>query len=818
MDRERQRQIEQLYHEVLKQEPARRAAYLTEACENDHELRGEVESWLAHHSTAVIDPPTCEAAPKLPDSSAVLTTGMQLGPYQILGPLGEGGMGKVYRGLDTRLNRPVAIKISTEQFNQRFEREARMISALNHPNVCTLYDVGSLPSGSGYMVTELVDGETLREWLKRAPAIDRSLEIAQQVLEALRAAHGAGIVHRDLKPANIMVRFDGYVKVLDFGLAKHTPASRLVHSEETATGDVSLPGQITGTIAYMSPEQILGQELDPRSDLFAFGIVLYEMLTGGHPWPRASKTDTLRAILLDEPAPIRDAALAGLDSVLRQLLRKSPGERYPSAAAVLEALAKRTDRPAPHTETRAPTRLIALPFRMLRRHDAFDFLSISLPEAIASSLAAIDSLVVRSMLVASRFAASPELDVKLVAEQAHVDAILTGTILSDGERLRVHTQLVEAPAGSVLWSNTSQVSLQDIFQLQDQLVDRIIQSLTLPLTAREKKALKHDVPASAMAYELYLRANQLVAGGGLHDLFLARDLYLRSLEADPNYAPAWAWLGRTCRVLGKFGEDQAANAPLAEEAFRKAFALNPDLALTHNFYTTLETDSGRSLEAMERLLKRARSHRNDPHLLTGLVQACRYCGLLKASVAAHDRARQLDPDIRTSVAYTYLHLGEFQEALDYCGPADGFVAFPAFEALGQAQKGIAICREAERTLPPQPRMWTVVLRACLEGDRQVGLDSLEQALEIMPTMMDDPEARFCTACVLAKLNDPERALEFLFIALDRGYRCHHALLHDRWLESLRSHAHFAALVNRAAAMDLEAQTIFRANGGDRLLV
>src|ERR1700693_4142597 len=226
MDHERQRQIEQLYHAVLKQEPAHRATYLTAACGNDRELRGEVEAWLAHTTTDLIDPPTCEAAPELPDSSAVLPTGMQLGPYQILGPLGEGGMGKVYRGLDTRLNRAVAIKISTEQFNQRFEQEARAISALNHPHICTLYDIGAMPSGSSYMVTELVEGETLRDWLKLGHGVERSVEDARRVLQALGAAHRAGIVHRDLNPQNIMVRFDGYVKVLDFGLAKRMLASR----------------------------------------------------------------------------------------------------------------------------------------------------------------------------------------------------------------------------------------------------------------------------------------------------------------------------------------------------------------------------------------------------------------------------------------------------------------------------------------------------------------------------------------------------------------------------------------------------------------
>ena len=234
MDPERWRKIEQLYHLALEQEPAQQDRFLAEACQDDAELRGEVESLLAQSggTERLVDQTAWAEADDLAATRTVLTPGARLGPYQILGLLGEGGMGKVYRGLDTRLGRAVAIKISAEQFSKRFEREARAISALNHPHICTLYDVGP-----NYMVTELVEGETLRDWLKRAPAVERSIEIARQVLEALRAAHRAGIVHRDLKPQNIMVRFDGYVKVLDFGLAKRMPAARALQTENTAAMD-----------------------------------------------------------------------------------------------------------------------------------------------------------------------------------------------------------------------------------------------------------------------------------------------------------------------------------------------------------------------------------------------------------------------------------------------------------------------------------------------------------------------------------------------------------------------------------------------------
>jgi len=818
---ERFREIEALYEAALNLGPEERRALLAQA---DSALRRAVEALLALSctDTETLGRDSASAAAPEPVAAAeLIAIGSQLGPYSIEAVLGVGGMGKVYRAMDTRLGRKVAIKVAAQKFGGRFEREARAISALNHPHICTLYDVGALPSGTGYLVTELVEGETLRDWIKHSPTIEGSIEIAKQVLDGLRAAHNAGIVHRDLKPQNIMVRFDGYAKVLDFGLAKWMPATGVLG---TPSG-LSVPGQILGTVAYMSPEQVLGQETDPRSDLFSFGIILYEMLMGRHPWPQKSAVDLMHAIVHDDPAPIDASPLRGtaLVSVVERLLRKNPAERYRSAEEVLENLGRSPlEEEGRAARPRALTRVIVLPFRILRRHEASDFLSVSLPDAISSSLAAIDSLVVRSTLVASRFAASPNLDPKTIAEQAQVDAILAGTMLSDGEQLRVNTQLIKASDGTVLWSDTSQVSLRDIFQLQDSLVDRIVQSLKLPLTAHERDALKHDVPASPIAYEYYLRANQIVAISDVQNMtqnmILARDLYLACVNLDPEYAPAWACLGRTHRFVGKFGAgDESENFALAEEAFRKAFALTPESALAHNFYTALETDLGRSLDAMRRLLKRAHTHHNDPNLFAGLVQACRYCDLLEASVAAHDRAKRLDPNVPTSVAYTYLHLGDFQRALDSCGLADWYVRVTSLTALGRTKEAIEEARRVEKSNMRQLAAWAGAYRAYLEGDPIKGLESLDQELELTALRTSDPEARFCRACLLAKLNEPARTLEFLSMALDKGYRCHYAILQDRWLNSLRSHHQFTEMVNRAAAMSLQARTVFLENGGDRLL-
>jgi serine/threonine protein kinase len=302
MSPQRWREIEVLYQAAMNREPGERPAFLTAACGADASLREEVAA-LTAQSAATSNLPQLTAAEPVPDSTqTVLDVGMRLGPYKIVGALGEGGMGTIYRAVDTRLERAVAVKISAERFSERFVREARTISALNHPNIRTLFDVGTLPSGDAFMVTELVEGETLRQWLSHSPGIERGLAVIGQVADALRAAHQTGIVHRDLKPANIMVRFDSYVKVLDFGLAKRLPGAS---GTRTATIGISLPGEIMGTVAYMSPEQLLGENADARSDLFALEIILYEIAAGRHPWRDSPPSKPCRPSCMTIRRPLR---------------------------------------------------------------------------------------------------------------------------------------------------------------------------------------------------------------------------------------------------------------------------------------------------------------------------------------------------------------------------------------------------------------------------------------------------------------------------------------------------------------------------------
>ena len=529
---------------------------------------------------------------------------------------------------------------------------------------------------------ELLRGESLADRIRRAPVPGpEAIRICCDILTALGALHGEGIVHRDLKPSNVYLAEHG-VKLLDFGLATGALAGLGADDAETL-GSVTTRGEITGTPRYMSPEQVRGDAVDGRSDIFAAGAVLFEMLTGRPAFDGENLVDVLHAVLHDEPANLcaREGTSA-LDGVLRRALSKDPADRYGSAALMIEDLKQSPYEPgrSPAVERRKSW-LIVLPFRVPRANPETELLAFGLGDAVTSSLSGLHSLGVRSSVVAARFAGDSP-DIGRIARDAHVDLVLTGTLIRSGRSVRAHTQLTAAPDGTLLWSDTSQVTLGDIFEVQDALVQRIVRSLELPLSSRDHCLIRHDVPASAMAYEFYLRGSEVSHAGldSIDTLRAARDFFLRSVDADPRFAPAWARLGRCYRVIGKAGENPEDNLARGESSLKRALELNPDLAVAHTLYAQLEVDVGRSRDAMLRLVARAHVNATDPEVFGGLVQACRYCGLLHASSRAHERARQLNPHVATSVRHTYWLLGDAERALQ------GTTSF-FFEAMVLASMG-----------------------------------------------------------------------------------------------------------------------------------
>lgn len=764
-----------------------------------------------------------------------------VGPYRIDRKLGEGGMGVVYAAHDERLDRPVALKMlkagagsaaGDQQARERLRREARTAASVNHPHVCQVYDIGE-DEGELFIAMELLEGESLSARLSRGPLpLDEAARVAVVVLQALDALHQRSVVHRDLKPSNIFLTPLG-VKLLDFGLARPMPAALA----DTRTG-LTMPGAILGTPSYMAPEQVRGETADFRTDLFAMGVVLFEMVTGRLPFAGQSFIDVFQAITYRE-APAIDGPGAPLDPIVQHALAKIAADRYPSARAMADAIASvvpaaaRSDISAAwgtssSTSTAAtpartwrgtaivkpsPTRLIALPFRLLRPDPEIDFLGHSLADAIATTLSGVGSLIVRSTLTAARFGAD-SVDLATIGEQAGVDVILTGTLLRAGSQLRVSAQLVEVPAGTLLWSETSQVTLGDIFQLQDDLTHRIVASLQLPLTAREHRLLNLNVPASARAYEWYLRASQLSLEVTTWNA--AVDLYERCVAEDPDYAPAWARLGRMYRLLAKFGEDaNAADTGRAEAALQRALELSPDLPLAHTSYAALEVDMGRARDAMVRLLRLAKTRESDADLFQGLVLTCRYCGLLDASLAAHHRARLLDPNVHTSVVHTYIMLGQARRAMEHVDQALDPMRGVILAMLGQNDEAIAQLEKDEARFAHRVmRLFTAAIRLQLTGRDD---ESRAAVAQILQSNFRDPEGVFYLTLLLPRLGELDLAEDLLSRAVEGGFHNVGPLRQMPWLEPLRARPGFQDLLARAERYHREDAEAFIAEGGPQLL-
>jgi serine/threonine protein kinase len=735
----------------------------------------------------------------------------RLGRYRLLHQLGRGGMGIVFAAEDESLGRRVAVKTISEpdeSARKRFHREARAAAGVNHPNVCQVYEIGE-DGGQLFIAMELLVGESLADQLGRGPVpVADAVGLGRGILAALEALHASGIVHRDLKPSNVFVTPHG-VKLLDFGLARPLP-SDLTRSLEGAE-HLTRSGLIVGTPRYMAPEQVLGQEVDARTDLFAAGAILYEAVAGRPAFLGTTLVELLTATLHEQPPALTgDSAVVALDRVLRHALAKRPADR-PGSAQELErdlACVPLSQSTGAASVARPLTRLVVLPFRMLRPDPEVDFLSFALADAVSASLAGLPSLVLRSSAAAARFTAESP-DVRAIAKQADVDLVLMGTLLRAGDQIRASTQLVEVPAGTIVSSQTLQAPLGDVFRLQDELAQRIVDALSPTLGGSGVR--RRGTPASARAYEFYLRANELARDWS--HAAVARDLYLQCVEEDPGFAPAWAKLGRCHRLLAKYYLDRPAeNLARADEAFRRALEIDPELPLAHRLYAHHQAEQGRARDAMVRLLGLARRNRNDPETFAGIVHACRYCGLLDASQAAHVEARRLDPHIWTSVIFTSWARADYDAILaESADAADVEMRCLALHAVGRTAEAVRLIDQASSgPLPPVVRMIASNFRVLFTGGPDPAPD-----LARMAAVHTDPEALFMYGACQAQAGDLEGATDTIARVVDGGYTVPEGLRHP-WLAPVGG-PRLDALVARAEAGRRQAEQAFRDAGGPALL-
>ena len=486
--------------------------------------------------------------------------GAKLGRYEILSRLGAGGMGEVWKARDTRLDRIVAIKTSAAKFSDRFEREAKSIAALNHPHICQLYDVGP-----DYLVMEYIEGTLLAGPL----SADQALRCASQISSALEAAHAKQITHRDLKPANILVTASG-VKLLDFGLAKTGTADESPDSTETI--DITEAGMVVGTAAYMSPEQARGETVDARSDIFSFGVVLYELLSGRRAFARRGSMETMAAILRDEPTPLD--VPANVLAIVTRCLRKLPEDRFQTMSEVRLAIEQAASGSAEKKTSEKFPSIAVLPFANLSADKENEYFSDGLAEEILNLLAKIPGLKVIARTSSFAFR-NKDQDITKIAETLRVQNILEGSVRKMGNRIRVTAQLIQASDGSHLWSERYDRDMTDVFALQDEIGQAISEALQVRLAPRTRVL---DVEA----WQHWLKGVHYRARNTPENAAKAKEHFEQALAIDPNYAQAWSGLALSYYVLGAMGALPISEMqPQARLAAEKALVLDPSDSESH---------------------------------------------------------------------------------------------------------------------------------------------------------------------------------------------------------------------------------------------
>lgn len=860
MTPERYHKIGELFHEALELEADERALFLHRECTGDAELRREVESLLRSHEEGggVIDQPALSVAAELfaEDSNGQVVGQTLAGRYRALALLGAGGMGRVYLAEDAELGRRVALKFLPEHLThdaeqvRRFRQEARAASALNHPNIITVYGIVE-EGGTSVIASEYIEGETLRERLSRGalpPA--EALDIAVQIASALRAAHEAGIVHRDIKPENVMLRPDGYVKVLDFGIAKLAPQRTAEDNGQNGSTVKTTPGLIMGTDRYMSPEQARGQEVDARADVWSLGCVLYEMLAGTPPFTGETTSDVVAAVLKTEPTPLAHVTRSTpveLQRIVLKCLEKDREERYRSAEELLADLrrvqkrleAGRAGGAGPSAGRRFAVRvalLIALtlcagslglylykarsappvgdkksiavlplrPIGAARRDEIYE---VGIADSLINRLSSAGGLVVRP-LSATRKYADINQDPIAAGREQQVDYVLASNYQLAGGKIRVTSELLNVASGEIVETYKSgEKETGNVFATQDQIAVEVGTLLLTRFNFKQNNPTKTRGTDNEEAYRLYLQGVYFNDKRFPEDGLKAVEFFEQAVRLDPNYARAWAGVAFSHRSLSDIGADVDIHEQhrISMEAVKKALELDPNLSEAYNAL------------CMNKL--------NYEYDVSGAESACR-------------RAIELDPN--SPLAHnTYARLlfssqsrrfdeaiAEIKTAIDL-DPTSIYHQIVYMFALTIARRYDEAAQQLERLAQRNPQRavgyYWIVGGVALQGKQSEDFERLmrfqrlsnvdEETVRIFETAYQTAgwqgvlreqakwsyrfnRSPYFTACIYAQAGDKDKALEYLEKTYQRREHWMAYLQVDPRFDSLRGDPRYDALVKR----------------------
>ena len=787
--------------------------------------------------------------------------GQTVSHYRILGKLGGGGMGVVYEAEDLKLGRHVALKFIPENLAgdskslERFEREARAASLLNHPNICTIHGIED-NNGHPFIVMEKLEGESLKQCISgHALETEKVLDISIQVADALTASHAKGIVHRDIKPANIFLTPGGQVKVLDFGLAK------LVHNVGTdsdgvaADNSLTAVGVIPGTAVYMSPEQARSEEIDFRSDLFSFGVVMYEMSTGKKPFTGKNSLMTLDAVLHDRPVPpgeLNPKVPVELEGIIGKAMEKDRKDRYQSATqmkADLQQLKRENEsgqmrsglhsarlRVANKTFGRAGSKwqlwlllgslamlatvlaavgayfwkhreaanaeqknaIAVLPLQNMNGDISVDYLRFALADELTSVLSYSRSLEVRPSSVTRKYVEA-DIDPHKVGLQLHVGRLLTGHFMRQGEQLTVTLEAIDVPNDRLLWQGNATASVNDLISLQSQLSTQVQQGLLPALGVAAGALSTASRPKSQEAYDLYLHSLALPHDPGPNKDAIA--VLEHVVGEDRNYAPAWEALGQRYYFDSVFGGGGEAMFQRSSAAYERALSLDPnrEMAASNLIVNRVERgELGRAYDAATDLVRR-RPQSADAHFALSYV--LRYAGMQEKSAQECNAARSLDPGNFTfrSCAWAFMELGQTDRAMDFVHlDAGSEWAAWATPYVYLTAGNMAQAREAVKSVAKAPFYHRDLLVACTQTQRPADMDRIAREAESSVMTEPDPEAWYHVGALMAHCGQKDAALRLLKAAVQQNYCAYSALLADPLLKGLRKETAFDEVLTAAS--------------------